>query len=120
MLLKKYFPTEFYTAYTPLEYAMCFECHNKDICNDKTTKELTNFRNGSVNLHFAHVNRTKGRSCKACHEVHAGDQAKHIRAEVPFGMWSYPIQFTPKDNGGSCVVGCHKPRSYDRIKASSN
>ncbi|MBW2645494.1 MAG: cytochrome C [Deltaproteobacteria bacterium] len=119
-LLKKYFPAEFYAAYTPSEYAMCFECHNKDICKDETTKELTNFRNGSVNLHFTHVNRTKGRNCKACHEVHAGNQAKHIRAEVPFGMWSYPIQFTPKDNGGSCVVGCHKPRSYDRVKAARN
>lgn len=121
MLLKKYFPAEFYTPYTPSTYAMCFECHNKDICRDETTTELTNFRNSSVNLHFLHVNRKKGRSCKACHEVHAGNQPKHIRAEVPFGVWSYPIQFTPKDNrGASCVVGCHKPRAYDRVKHVRN
>ena len=115
-LLKKYFPTEFYTAYSPEKYAMCFECHNPDICKDEMTHELTNFRNGSVNLHFLHVNRKKGRSCKACHEVHAGNQAKHVRSEVPFGMWSYPIQFTSKKNGGTCVVGCHKPSSYNRVK----
>jgi hypothetical protein len=27
----------------------------------------------------------KGRSCKACHEPHAGDQEKHVRPDVPFG-----------------------------------
>ncbi len=115
-LLLKYYPAEFYTEYTSSAYAMCFECHNKDIVKSKTTSELTGFRNGSQNLHYLHVVRKKGRTCRACHEVHAGDQAKHIRAEIPFGMWSYPVEFTMKKNGGSCIVGCHKPKSYDRVK----
>lgn len=119
-LLKKYFPAEFYTEYTPDAYKMCFECHNKDICKDETTRDLTNFRNGTINLHFTHVNRKKGRNCKSCHEVHAGNQAKHIRAEVPFGMWSYPIEFKQTKNGGTCIVGCHKPRSYDKVNPVKN
>jgi predicted CXXCH cytochrome family protein len=115
-LLLKYYPSEFYTAYTPTAYALCFECHNKDILKYKKTTELTNFRNGSRNLHYLHVVSKKGRTCRACHEVHAGNQPKHIRAEIPFGMWSYSIEFTLKKTGGSCVVGCHKPKSYDRVK----
>jgi hypothetical protein len=30
-------------------------------------------------------------------------------------MWSYPINFTEAENGGTCVVGCHKPKDYDRL-----
>ena len=115
-LLIKYYPPEFYTAFTPTAYALCFECHNKDIVKDKMTTKLTDFRNGSTNLHYTHVVREKGRTCRSCHEVHAGDQQKHIRAEIPFGNWSYPIEFTLTENGGSCVVGCHKPFTYDRVK----
>jgi predicted CXXCH cytochrome family protein len=119
-LLLKYYPPEFYIEYTPSAYEMCFECHNKEIVRDKTTTKLTNFRNGSKNLHYHHVVRKKGRTCRSCHEVHAGDQGKHMRAEIPFGQWSYPIEFTLKENGGACVVGCHKPRSYHRIKPITN
>lgn len=117
-ILKNYFPVEFYISYKTENYAICFDCHNKDIALHPKTLELTNFRNGDRNLHFVHVNKErKGRSCKACHEVHAGNQPKHIRKEVPYGkMWSYPIHFTKTSTGGTCVVGCHKPFTYDRAK----
>ena len=116
LILKKYFPAEFYRPYTTDSYAICFDCHNKDIALDKITTKLTGFRNGDVNMHFLHVNREKGRSCKACHEVHAGDQEKHIRKEVPFGKaWMLPVQYTKTTNGGTCVVGCHKPKDYNRV-----
>ncbi len=115
-LLNKYFPPEFYTPYQEKKYALCFECHNKDIARDKRTTSLTNFRNGNDNLHYLHIHRTKGRSCKACHDPHASVQPKHIRLEVPFGAWSYPIKFTIMKNGGTCVVGCHKPKTYNRVK----
>jgi predicted CXXCH cytochrome family protein len=75
---------------------------------------LTSFRDGSYNLHFFHVNNEKGRTCTACHDPHASDQAKHIRYEVPFGAWSYPINFTKTPTGGRCVVGCHAPKKFDR------
>ncbi len=117
-ILNTYFPDEFYVGYKETHYALCFECHNDDIAREATTTELTNFRNGSRNLHYLHVNKTtKGRSCKACHEMHAGPQEKHIRDEVPFGeMWSYPIEFRRTETGGGCTVGCHKPFDYDRVK----
>ena len=114
-LLNKYFPPEFYTPYDEHKYDLCFECHNKDIARDQRTTTLTNFRNGDYNLHYLHVHRQKGRSCKACHDPHASVQPKHIRLEVPFGAWSYPIHFKTTKTGGSCVVGCHKPQKYDRV-----
>lgn len=119
-VLKKDFPASFYMAYKTENYALCFDCHNKDIALTQFTTKLTDFRNGDTNLHFLHVNKEKGRSCKACHEVHAGDQDKHIRREVPFGKkWTLPVQFTKTVAGGRCVVGCHKPKDYDREKPVS-
>ena len=106
----------FYDSYSESKYDLCFGCHNKDIAKKKTTDKLTNFRDGKYNLHFLHVNRKKGRTCTSCHGAHASTQAKHIREEVPFGSWSYPIQFTKTKNGGTCVVGCHAPKTYDRAK----
>lgn len=116
-VLKKAFPPEFYMPYRTDHYAICFDCHNKDIALNEFTTKLTDFRNGDHNMHFLHVNKDpKGRSCKACHEVHAGDQEKHIRKEVPFGKsWKLPINFTKTPTGGRCVVGCHKPKDYDRV-----
>jgi predicted CXXCH cytochrome family protein len=109
----EYFPPEFYNDYRDSLYSLCFQCHNADIARDKATTALTNFRDKSQNLHFLHINRRKGRSCKACHDVHASDQAKHIRRSVPFGeMYEYPIRFDKTEIGGSCQVGCHKPRVY--------
>lgn len=115
-LLGREFPMNFYTSYSPTKYDLCFGCHNKDIARRQKTKELTNFRDGEYNLHFLHVNREKGRTCTACHGPHASSQAKHVREEVPFGGWAYPIEYTKTKNGGTCVVGCHSPKTYDRVK----
>ncbi len=114
-LLIKYFPPQFYTDYKPENYDLCFSCHNKDIARTQFTDILTNFRDGQLNLHYKHVHRKKGRSCIACHDPHASNQPKHIRYEVPFGMWAYPIRFTKTPTGGLCVVGCHAPKKYDRV-----
>ncbi|MCK4838240.1 MAG: hypothetical protein KAS94_05515, partial [Desulfobulbaceae bacterium] len=113
-LLARFYPPKFYSPYDKNTYDLCFGCHNQDIARTKTTETLTNFRDGSYNLHFFHVNNVKGRTCTACHAAHASNQAKHIRYEVPFGAWSYPISLTKTATGGSCVVGCHAPKKYDR------
>ena len=113
-LLVRYFPNNFYSEYQPDQYNLCFGCHNKDIARKKFTTTLTNFRDGQYNLHYFHVNMKKGRTCTACHNPHASNQPKHIRYEVPFGSWSYPINFTKRPTGGTCVVGCHAPKTYDR------
>lgn len=116
-LLVRNFPEDFYTGYKPEKYDLCYGCHNKDTARTKSTTDLTNFRDGDNNLHFLHVNRKKGRNCIACHDPHASQQAKHVRYEVPFGKWSYPIEFTALKTGGGCVVGCHAPKKYDRNEA---
>ena len=78
------------------------------------------FRNGERNLHFLHVNREKGRSCRACHDEHASNQPKHIRESVPFGRWTMHTQYTKTETGGGCTTGCHRPYSYDRDNPKTN
>lgn len=52
----------------------------------------------------------KRRGCKACHEVQAGNQDKHVRDEVESGTWVLPIHSAKTKTGGTCVVGCPKPK----------
>lgn len=115
-VLKSFFAEKFYNPYDPKLYTLCFQCHNENLVKDERTTALTNFRNGDRNLHYLHVHRKKGRTCVACHQVHAGLQEHHIRRSTPFGTWKIPIQFTRTTTGGRCVVGCHVPESYDREK----
>lgn len=115
-LLTGSFPREFYTPYEESKYDSCFQCHEKELAKNETTTTQTNFRDGSRNLHYVHVNMQKGRTCRACHEIHAGTQPKHVREETPFGKWGIPMGFEINDNGGSCAPGCHKAFSYDRTK----
>lgn len=115
--LRKDFPAEFYKAYATENYALCFQCHNQSIALNDKTNTLTDFRDGERNLHYLHVNKdVKGRSCKACHQVHASSQSKHIRTSVPFGKmsWELPVTYTKFADGGKCVVGCHSPKEYHR------
>lgn len=119
-ILKTVFPAEFYNPYKDGLYALCFNCHEKDIAREAKTRSLTNFRNGEQNLHYVHVHSEKGRSCKACHDVHASNQQKHVRTQVPFGAWMLPISFKKTATGGSCAVGCHNPKAYDRAKPVEN
>lgn len=121
LMLKQVFPKEFYGPFSKERFALCFECHEAKITKDQYTTTLTQFRDGKTNLHYLHVvspgnNRNKGRSCKACHEVHAGPQERHIREKVPYGSggWLLPVAFTKNADGGRCVVGCHAPKSYKR------
>ena len=113
-LLKYYYVRKFYNPFNPKLYALCFKCHKETLVLDERTTTLTNFRNGDRNLHYLHVNREKGRTCLACHEVHAGVQERQIRTSTPFGDWSIPIQFVKTDTGGKCLVSCHVAKEYDR------
>lgn len=119
-ILKTFFPPGFYNPYKDGLYALCFNCHKKDIALEAKTATLTDFRNGKENLHYTHVHSEKGRSCKACHQVHSSAQEKHVRAGVPFGSWMLPITFKKTANGGSCNVGCHNPKAYDRLVPVKN
>jgi predicted CXXCH cytochrome family protein len=112
--LKYNFEKKFYNPFDLEVYSLCFKCHKEAVVLDKRTTYLTNFRNGDRNLHFLHVNREKGRTCLACHEVHMGSQMRHIRKSTPFGNWEIPINFIRTSTGGKCSANCHVPKEYDR------
>ena len=114
-LLIEGYPKEFYAPFRAENFALCFQCHDAALPRDAKTTTLTSFRDGDRNLHFVHVNKVpKGRTCRACHETHAGSTQKHIRKAVSFGKWELPVNFTQTANGGTCAPGCHAPQSYDR------
>jgi predicted CXXCH cytochrome family protein len=116
ILIKEYTP-EFYAPFDVSKYDLCFSCHQADKVLVKETEKLTDFRNGTTNLHYLHVNTPeRGRTCRTCHATHASNEPKHLRKAVPYGGWEIPIQFEKTETGGGCSPGCHNPRTYDRIK----
>ena len=117
-ILTNAFPRAFYSPFSIEVYDLCFMCHEGTLVLDERTTALTDFRNGDENLHYIHVNKAeRGRTCRACHEVHAGTKPKRMKDFVPFGTWMYPVNFELTPNGGKCAPGCHLPRAYDRKQA---
>jgi predicted CXXCH cytochrome family protein len=115
-LLSLEYPAQFYAAYDPKLYALCFDCHEATILTTPETTTLTQFRDGKRNLHYLHVNKAdRGRTCRACHEVHASKQPHQIRDAVPYGAkgWLLKINFTQTPTGGSCAKTCHATKSYN-------
>lgn len=115
-LLSDEYPSQFYSPFSLDLYALCFKCHSAEMVTQPKSAAITQFRNGAQNLHALHVNQTKGRTCRACHEVHASKRHAHIRDSVPFGSsnWLLDINFTKTESGGSCAPGCHAPKTYSR------
>ncbi|RME56468.1 MAG: hypothetical protein D6795_01335 [Deltaproteobacteria bacterium] len=133
-LLKHAYPERFYTDRFDVEdYALCFSCHDRKMVLEPQTTTLTRFRDGARNLHYLHVHRrTKGRTCRACHETHASKHPHHIRDSVPFGKIQWPLKLDYQEvfqereggrrcekEGGTCIrtggscIGCHKRKTYD-------
>ncbi len=119
-ILRLSFPHKFYSEYGKGKYNLCFLCHKEVMVTAEETETVTYFRNGKTNLHRLHVNQKKGRTCRACHDVHASDQEDHIREEFRFGMMDIPIDYEKTENGGTCIPGCHVQRSYDRMNPIDN
>ncbi|UCE59648.1 MAG: hypothetical protein JSU63_19665 [Phycisphaerales bacterium] len=120
MLIEE-FPPGFYESFDKKRYALCFRCHEPELVQDERTTTLTKFRNGDWNMHYLHVNRKpKGRTCRACHNVHASKRPRHVAETVPFGAWDVPVNFEVTETGGTCLPGCHRRYSYDRGKAVIN
>jgi predicted CXXCH cytochrome family protein len=116
-LLTKEYPESFYTPFDVKAYALCFECHIENLVALENGIGVTEFRDKERSLHFVHVNKEyRGRSCRACHEVHASARPFHMRGVVPFGPsgWEIEINHTPLSHGGTCTPGCHETRFYDR------
>jgi predicted CXXCH cytochrome family protein len=119
-ILRLSFPHAFYSPYEKGKYNLCFNCHKEALVTTDKTDTITNFRNGEINLHRQHVNQKKGRTCRACHDVHASDQSDHIRKEFLFGVAKLPIEYVKTDTGGRCITGCHRERGYDRVNMIDN
>ncbi len=114
-LLAADYPPQFYASFKIEQYQLCFKCHIPDLVLKQEGTGLTRFRNGNLNLHWVHVNQEKGRTCRACHEVHASQRPFHIREAVPFGAkgWMLEINYQQTPTGGTCSPGCHKQVTYD-------
>ena len=119
-LLNAAYPQSFYAGYNVDRYALCFNCHPKGLAEYVRTTQ-TRFSNGDRNLHELHINKSdKGRTCRVCHNVHGADQQRLVRSTSPsFGKWNVPINLQVTETGGTCIVGCHKPKSYDRFRPVS-
>ena len=119
-LLKADYPQEFYAPYNPRTYELCFSCHQEEAFSSAQTTTLTSFRNGATNLHFVHLQQSgRGRTCRACHEVHASKQENHLREGVPYGSggWMLKLNYKRTATGGSCEKTCHQERSYSNRAA---
>ena len=77
-------------------------CHDATIIANETDSVNTNFRNGSQNMHWLHINGKKGRSCTLCHDVHGTPNQHLIAKKVWFGSWEMPLEFEKTEAGGSC------------------
>jgi predicted CXXCH cytochrome family protein len=120
--LKLSFPDGIYAPYEEDTYALCASCH-KDLAKKMTeprTLILTMFRNGNVNLHYRHVNKKKGRTCKACHHPHGLDKSGLLRETFAFGNRMLTVDFEETETGGQCSTTCHRIAKYDRYKPEKN
>lgn len=118
--LKAGYTEEYYASYSTEIYSLCLKCHKgleKALTEPRTFTD-TMFRNGNLNLHFRHVNKTKGRTCKTCHHHH-GSKTKNpklISDAFPLGKKSLKINFEKTETGGSCAPACHATVQYDRYE----
>lgn len=117
-LLKGHYPEGFYTSYSEDSYALCFQCHpgTRKALKESRTLTDTGFRNGNLNLHYRHVNRAKGRTCKACHHHHGSRNPRLIRDTFPFGNRILAVKYEKTETGGSCAPACHARAQYDRYE----
>ncbi|NOQ24661.1 MAG: OmpA family protein [Bacteroidales bacterium] len=118
-ILNSNFPSGNYAEASAENFALCFECHDSDLMLSEFTTDATNFRDGNVNMHYVHINGTKGISCKMCHDSHATKGKFLIIDKVPFGKWEMDMNFVEKELGGSCATGCHAEKEYNRYIESA-
>jgi predicted CXXCH cytochrome family protein len=111
---------QFHLPYNEDAYELCFHCHKTEMISMRSVSTQTNFRNGNINLHFVHVAATRGRSCRTCHEIHAGSNPKLIKDFVVYLGVETPMVYEGTPNGGSCAAACHGKKSYDRLKEVTN
>lgn len=114
--LKASYPEFLYARFSLDSYGLCLKCHEGfgKVLKEPRTLTGTMFRNGNLNLHFRHVNKEKGRSCKACHHPHGSENPGLIRDTFLFGLRKLSVNFEKTETGGGCGPSCHIPLKYDR------
>jgi len=118
-ILKAPFPSGFYSSFSKENY-ICFNCHDATPFTEKET-EQTGFRNGKLSLHWVHVTKDKGITCRDCHDWHASNGLPHhLKDYAEFGKVKIPLNYQPTENGGFCGPICHPRRGYDRVKPVVN
>jgi len=115
LLLIGQYPTQQYTDATVDNFEICFMCHDSEMISADSTENATNFRNGRKNLHYLHINGSRGRNCNLCHNAHGAPNQHIIEKTVRYGQWDMPLEVEFNENGGSCATGCHKKLEYSRI-----
>ncbi len=120
-LLTEAYPAGPYAPFDVESYALCFGCHDVEMVEEERDDEVTEFRNGDLNLHYVHVNREdKGCTCGTCHDAHAGTGPKHIADPMAFGQQAILTKYEATATGGSCLSSCHAMWAYDRIHPVKN
>lgn len=125
-LLTAGFTTDRLARFEPSQAQLCFKCHD-EATYTSTQNEDTGFRTGQNNLHALHLNggavpnkygmlkKKDGQTCFACHLPHSADQEMLLRTEYQCtGTFCYTMRYVKNEKGGTCIVGCHKPRTYAR------
>jgi predicted CXXCH cytochrome family protein len=66
------------------------------------------------------IKRGKARSCSVCHDPHGSSQSHNlIRTYSCEGVFCFTMTYYALEDGGKCMVGCHKPKSYHRTTSSA-
>lgn len=102
-------------------YALCFNCHDSNMLNKD--EQSTNFRDGNKNQHWFHVvdaggkaDKSKGKSCKICHDPHGSNQDFSISETWQLNGKPVKTVYAKTKNGGTCTSNCHgvNPQGYER------
>jgi predicted CXXCH cytochrome family protein len=122
--LKAEYPETPYASYSPDTYRMCFtsQCHQGllNVLEEPRILSGSGFRNGNLNLHYKHVNKEKGRTCRTCHRLHGSAFPDLMTKSFKFGTRELSLEYMQTETGGSCMTPCHKTALYDRYEPVFN
>lgn len=93
--------------------ALCFDCHDRKMVQQRETAKGTEFRDGLQNLHYLHV-MTNAIPCLTCHDVHASSLPHLIRPKGSKGKEDVTTTYVTADRGGNCTTSCHDQLGYER------
>ncbi len=100
-------------AFSTEQFELCFTCHDVAAMTTPDTDKATAFRDGSKNLHYAHVQNGMV-ACRSCHDFHAAPQPHLLKEKEGSGKKTVTLAFKPTANGGNCTMSCHDSIAYDR------